>query len=287
MSINREPVPILLNCRSAEMSGQPDNRPESQEPVAALSKAAEQGPVRKFAALLVEIANTFSNWMRCCSEAPTPVDCCYELEQLSLLGAQALKTALRAGFDFALVDERVMQAMSAGEELLNAIVLNRYPDRQPGATFLVAEPLELLITARQAADALLRLAVGVEAKDGLAGEAGFPAAPRPEEAAGEAVVELMDDETAEAGVQPEPVGIKQYVTLDMLAALVNRSKRTLEKLKTRSNNPFPAPPVEGGGGKPAEWDYGIARPWLVQEYGKPLPEHFPADRFRDARADRS
>jgi hypothetical protein len=73
-------------------------------------------------------------------------------------------------------------------------------------------------------------------------------------------------------------GIPQYVTLDQIAAAVSRSKRTLEKLKTRSNNPLPSPEVEGGGGKPDEWDWSKIRPWLEAEYSRKLPEKYPSIR---------
>jgi len=81
--------------------------------------------------------------------------------------------------------------------------------------------------------------------------------------------------------------LDQYVTLDKMAALVSRSPRTLEKLKTRSVNPLPRPAVEGGGGKPHEWLWAEIRPWLEKEYGRKLPPRFPGDRFRDPRAERN
>jgi hypothetical protein len=70
----------------------------------------------------------------------------------------------------------------------------------------------------------------------------------------------------------------QYVTLDQAAATVNRSKRTLEKRANRKKNPLPDPAVQGAGGKPSEWIWTDLRPWLEQEYGKRLPERFPARR---------
>jgi hypothetical protein len=74
----------------------------------------------------------------------------------------------------------------------------------------------------------------------------------------------------------------QYVTLDHMAAIVSRSKRTLEKLKTRMKNPLPPPDVEGGGGgKPDEWRWGTIRPWLEAEYGRQLSRLAPG---RPARA---
>jgi hypothetical protein len=92
------------------------------------------------------------------------------------------------------------------------------------------------------------------------------------------------------GIQPPQSGTAtdyQHVTLDEMAAIVNRSKRTLEKLKRRRTNPLPDPAIGGGGGKPAEWLWPAVRPWLEAEYGRKLPERFPTDRFRDGRADRS
>jgi hypothetical protein len=69
--------------------------------------------------------------------------------------------------------------------------------------------------------------------------------------------------------------IEQYVTLDKMAAVVSRSKRTLEKRKNRRKNPLPPPDVEGGGGKPDEWLWARVRPWLEEEFGRTLPERFP------------
>jgi hypothetical protein len=67
----------------------------------------------------------------------------------------------------------------------------------------------------------------------------------------------------------------QHVTLDQAAAIVHRSKRTLEKHMTREKNPLPAPDTRGVGGHANEWVWATLRPWLEREYCKPLPEHFP------------
>jgi len=66
------------------------------------------------------------------------------------------------------------------------------------------------------------------------------------------------------------------VTLQQAAAMVNRSKRSLERLKPK----MPPPSVQGGGGRPDEWAWSELRPWLEKEFERPLPERFPADRFR-------
>jgi len=90
-------------------------------------------------------------------------------------------------------------------------------------------------------------------------------------------------------VAPEsgPDAIDCYVTLDKMAAMVDRSKRTLEKLQTHRHNPLPKPDVEGGGGRPHEWKWSNVRLWLEKTYDRVMPEQFPSDRFRDARAYRS
>jgi hypothetical protein len=67
----------------------------------------------------------------------------------------------------------------------------------------------------------------------------------------------------------------QYVTLDQAAAMVQRAKRTLRRLKDDPNSTMPSPDVEGGGGKPDEWRWERLRPWLAQQFSKELPEDFP------------
>ncbi len=70
----------------------------------------------------------------------------------------------------------------------------------------------------------------------------------------------------------------QYVTLDQLAAMVRRSKRTLENWRRRQKNPMPDPDVEGGGGKPHEWIWEKIRLWLEHETCRTLPVDFPSIR---------
>ena len=66
-----------------------------------------------------------------------------------------------------------------------------------------------------------------------------------------------------------------YVDLDQIAAVVNRSKSHLEKLKRRMKNPLPDPDVRGGGGKKDEWIWSSIRLWLEAEFSRHLPETFP------------
>jgi hypothetical protein len=68
----------------------------------------------------------------------------------------------------------------------------------------------------------------------------------------------------------------QYVTLDQAAALVNRSKKTLERRVNKTGSDAPPPDVEGGGGRAHEWRWSLFRPWLEKTFGKPLPERFPS-----------
>jgi hypothetical protein len=74
----------------------------------------------------------------------------------------------------------------------------------------------------------------------------------------------------------------QYVTLDQIAAIVAKSKRTLEKWKSRKINPLPGPDIEGGGGKADEWNWARIRPWLEENTKRKLPDRYPSDRFRSA-----
>ena len=64
------------------------------------------------------------------------------------------------------------------------------------------------------------------------------------------------------------------VTLSQMAAIVHRSKRTVEKAKG-----LPLPDIDGGGGMANFWNWDKIRPWLEERYGILLPGRFPADRI--------
>lgn len=66
-------------------------------------------------------------------------------------------------------------------------------------------------------------------------------------------------------------GAPDLVTLDEAAAMVHRSKKTLERYLAK----MPAPYVQGGGGKPSLWKWDELRPWLEQQFVPDLPERFP------------
>jgi len=67
--------------------------------------------------------------------------------------------------------------------------------------------------------------------------------------------------------------VPQYVTLDQMAVLSNRSKKTLERWL--SGGKLPQPDVEGGGGKPHEWLWLSVRESLASHSGKEMPERYP------------
>jgi hypothetical protein len=75
-----------------------------------------------------------------------------------------------------------------------------------------------------------------------------------------------------------PSVVEDYVTLDQMAAWVSRSKRTLERMKTRQSNPLPTPDIEGGAGKADEWIWSRVRPWLEREFRRKLPDSAPRRR---------
>lgn len=72
---------------------------------------------------------------------------------------------------------------------------------------------------------------------------------------------------------------RQYVTLDQMAAMANRAKKTLERWLEKGK--LPEPDVEGGGGKPHEWLWHRVRKPLQNESGKTMPDRFPSLRQRD------
>jgi hypothetical protein len=66
-----------------------------------------------------------------------------------------------------------------------------------------------------------------------------------------------------------------YVTLQQCAAIVNRSKRTLERYLKE----MPKPAIKGKRGQPDEWLWRDVRPFLEEKFKRTLPAVFPADRF--------
>jgi hypothetical protein len=96
-------------------------------------------------------------------------------------------------------------------------------------------------------------------------EPGAAAVPAPAKCAAPASNQL--EQQIQVGIEAP----RTYIDLDQAAALVNRSKRTLE----RRLGDMPMPVVQGMGGKKSEWLYAELRPWLETEYGKMLPDRPP------------
>jgi len=74
-------------------------------------------------------------------------------------------------------------------------------------------------------------------------------------------------------------GMVQYVTLDQMSVLCNRSKRTLERWVT--DGKMPHPDIEGGGGKPNEWDWTLVREKLSELADRKMPDRYPVIRTID------
>ncbi len=68
--------------------------------------------------------------------------------------------------------------------------------------------------------------------------------------------------------------IETLVTLNQVAPLANRQKRTLERYLNRGK--LPAPDFRGGNGKASKWRWSTLRPALEKVCDRRLPEHFPA-----------
>jgi hypothetical protein len=66
-----------------------------------------------------------------------------------------------------------------------------------------------------------------------------------------------------------------HVTLSQCAAIIRKSKRTLENWKSKDMT-FPTPEVIGGDGKADEWLWTTIRPYLQSKVNRQLPEIFPA-----------
>lgn len=65
-----------------------------------------------------------------------------------------------------------------------------------------------------------------------------------------------------------------FVTLLQCSAIIQRSKKTLERRK-KDDPAFPMPDTIGGEGQPDEWRWSTIRPYLESLSGRSLPEIFP------------
>jgi hypothetical protein len=74
----------------------------------------------------------------------------------------------------------------------------------------------------------------------------------------------------------DQVDLPDLVTLDQAAALVHKSKRTLERYKTAGT--LPAPFSEPAGGQAHLWDWRNLGPWLEKQFKIELPKKYPSIR---------
>ena len=75
---------------------------------------------------------------------------------------------------------------------------------------------------------------------------------------------------------PPERAFDDLVTLDQAAAMVGKSKRTLERYLHEELLPVPGYP--GGSGKPHRWRWSKIRPALEKHFRADLPKKFPASR---------
>lgn len=73
------------------------------------------------------------------------------------------------------------------------------------------------------------------------------------------------------GIVDEPK--RQLVSLNQIAAIVQRKPKTLRN--QRSGGKMPQPDVRGKRGQPHFWDWERIRPWAESEFNRKLPERFP------------
>jgi hypothetical protein len=73
-----------------------------------------------------------------------------------------------------------------------------------------------------------------------------------------------------AAVQPRSDESKiQYVSYSVMAAMVGKSKKTLDRWQKKE--PLPMPAIEGGKGRPNEYEYQAVREWLERHSTRRMP----------------
>lgn len=85
---------------------------------------------------------------------------------------------------------------------------------------------------------------------------------------------LVGGGDANSASAPPPAETKFYVTLQQMASIVQRSKRTLELMKKKGK--LPAPDIKAPvSGAPDEWLWSTVRPILEDKFARTLPEAYP------------
>lgn len=88
-------------------------------------------------------------------------------------------------------------------------------------------------------------------------------------------IEDQHRSTNQANTQSaRPEGRHCYISLRQAAAMVQRTKRSLETLKYEGR--LPAPDVRGGTGKADEWLWSTIKPALEAAFNRKLPDEFPS-----------
>ncbi len=151
-----------------------------------------------------------------------------------------------------------------------------------------AAAMPKLEQARDARDALIDAAVGLldgnPPAEWEAAKTAFRAAVAEvrkwavrvrDKASAEVIAPLLEGSDKRSGT----MAAVQYVTLDQIAACVNRPKKTLDRYL---NDPryesrgMPPPDLVGTGGRQHQWLWTTIRPWLVKTFGKTnLPQRLP------------
>jgi hypothetical protein len=151
-----------------------------------------------------------------------------------------------------------------------------------------AAAMPKLEQARDARDALIDAAVGLLDGNGPAeweaAKTAFRSAVAEvrkwavrcrDKASAEVIAPLLEGNDKKSGT----LAADQYVTLDQIAACVNRPKKTLDRYL---NDPryesrgMPPPDLVGTGGRQHQWLWTTIRPWLVKTFGKTnLPQRLP------------
>ncbi len=71
---------------------------------------------------------------------------------------------------------------------------------------------------------------------------------------------------------PSSPPAEQLVSLDQIAAIARRRKRSLERYRKA----MPKPRDAGGHGRGAAWAWSDVRPWLELTFGRTFPENYPS-----------
>jgi predicted DNA-binding transcriptional regulator AlpA len=83
---------------------------------------------------------------------------------------------------------------------------------------------------------------------------------------------LLNAAWARAGAAVQPRGDEskiQYVSYRTMASMVGKSRKTLDRWQEK--DPLPTPEIEGGKGRPNEYDYQKVRAWLERHSNRRLP----------------